>query len=261
MTAPYAYTFANWVTAGQATFLDQVVQGSLAATPAFHQLEMAAVGSGLILTGTWDIWGPSRCSTLYVKPTTLRLAENGYAVLTSRAQVQRVVSEFYAAYSDQIGRWRERGEFPMNGPVEIRTTGLDRTAEVMQPGALEPQLSALRPRPDHPDWDCAVWINTLTFPGTPGENAFKAELEAWVLGNYTGDYAGVRVEWAKGWAYTADGAWTHPGILGQAIPASLAAGQGAEDDWNAALAALDRYDPGRVFSNPLLDTLMPKGTG
>jgi FAD/FMN-containing dehydrogenase len=260
VTEPYAYTFANWVTPAQDRFIDALMHGHGADTPAFQALEMSAAGSGLILTGTWDIWGPPRCSTLYVKPTTLRLAENGYAVLTRRDAIQRVVSEFHQAYGDLIARYRALGQFPMNGPVEIRVTGLDRAGEVMADGALEPQLSALRPDPSHPDWDCAVWIDALTFPGTSGENRFKAELEAWILGNYTGEHAGVRVEWSKGWAYGERGAWTHPDVLGGHIPASLSAGQARGDDWSAALATLDRYDPGRVLSNPFLDRLMPPPT-
>ena len=199
----------------------------------------------------------SRCTTLYVQPTTLRLAENGYAVLTGRASIQRVVSEFRDAFAGMVRRCQARGEFPMNGPVEIRITGLNQPGEVGLAAARTPQLSALRPRPDHPDWDCAVWIDALTFPGTPGENAFKTELEAWILGNYTGDYAGVRVEWAKGWGYTPAGAWTSAGVLAGSIPGSLSAGQDPEDAWDAALAALDRYDPGRIFSNPFLDRLLP----
>jgi FAD/FMN-containing dehydrogenase len=234
-----------------------VINGDPSATPAFQNLEMAAVGSGLILTGTWDIWGPAHRSTLYVKPTTLRLAENGYAVLTRRADIQRVVSEYCAQVRAMIHRSEDRGEYPMNGPVEIRVTGLNHAAEVALAGAQEPWLSALRPRPDHPEWDCAVWLDALTFPGTPGENRFKTELEAWILGNYAGDYAGVRVEWAKGWAYTPDGAWSSAEVLGGAIPASFSAGQAPDAGWDAALAALDALDPGRVFSNPFLDRLMP----
>ncbi|MDR3669868.1 MAG: cholesterol oxidase substrate-binding domain-containing protein [Holophaga sp.] len=256
ISAPYAYCFANWVTPAQARFIGRLVSGSVADTPIFQNLEMAAVGAGLVLTGTWDLWGPSRFSTLYVKPTTLRLAENGYAVLTGRDRIQRVVSDYCAAYRELIARYQARGEFPMNGPLEIRVTGLNRADEVMLPGALEPQLSALRPRPDHPSWDCAVWIDALTFPGTPGENRFKTELEAWVLGNYTGDYAGVRVEWAKGWGYTEAGAWTSAEVLEHTLPGSLTAGQRRGDGWEAAMAALDRYDPGRIFSNPFLDRVL-----
>lgn len=260
VSEPYAYTFANGISANQARFLDRLFQGHQEDTPLFQNLEMAAAGSGLIVTGTWDIWGPSRCSLLYVRPTTLRLAENGYAVLTRRDAIQRVVHEFHVAYRDLVARWQEQGEFPMNGPIEVRATGLDQAAEVLLAGAREPQLSALRPRPDRPDWDCAVWLNALTFPGTRGENAFKAELEAWVLANYAGDYADVRVEWAKGWAYTPAGAWTEPGILGGAVPAAVSRGQAEEDGWAAAVATLDRLDPGRVFSTPLLDRLMPAPT-
>jgi FAD/FMN-containing dehydrogenase len=260
VSEPYAYTFANWVTPNQAQFLDRLFKGNPECTPAYQNLEMAAVGSGLIVTGTWDIWGPSRCSQLYVRPTTLRLAENGYAVLTRRDAIQRVVHEFHGACRDLVARWADRGEYPLNGPIEIRSTGLDRAGEVLLPGAREPLLSALRPRPDRPEWDCAVWLNALTFPGTPGENAFKAELEAWVLATYAGDHADVRVEWAKGWAYTPAGAWTEPGILEATIPAALSRGQAEGDGWAAAAAALDRLDPGRVFSAPLLDRLMPAAT-
>jgi FAD/FMN-containing dehydrogenase len=254
--APYAYTFANWVTPEQDRFVNDLVDGKPTNTPGFQELEMAAAGSGLIVTGTWDIWGPSRCTALYVKPTTLRLAENGYAILTSRANIQRVVSEFYLAYGSLIAKHQDRGEFPMNGPVEIRVTGLNQAGEVLLDGAVEPALSALRPWPGRPGWDCAVWIDALTFPGTPGADAFKTELEAWVLGNYAGAYAGVRVEWAKGWGYTGQGAWTSPGVLGETIPGSF-----APEDWNAALAVLDGYDPGRIFSNPFLDRLMPPPAG
>jgi FAD/FMN-containing dehydrogenase len=143
----------------------------------------------------------------------------------------------------------------MNGAVEIRVTGLDQAGEVLLPGALEPQLSALRPWPGRPDWDCAVWLDALTCPGTPGELGFKTELESWLLANYTGAYAGVRVEWAKGWGYTEAGAWTSPAVLEGTIPAAFAGRPG--DDWPAALAALDAADPARIFSNPFLDRLMP----
>jgi hypothetical protein len=255
--APYAYTFANWVTPAEDSFIEQLLAGRLQGTPFFQHLEVAAAVSGLTVTGTLDLWGPSRFTTLYVQPTTLRLAENGYAILTRRDRIQQVVSEFHLAFSDLAARYQAWGQFPMNGPIEIRVTGLDQPGEVLWPGALEPQLSALRPRPDHPDWDCAVWLNALTFPGTPGENSFKTELEDWVLGNYTGDYAGVRVEWAKGWGYTGRGAWTRASILGSAIPGSLSTGQRPGDDWEQALATLEGYDPGRIFSNPFLDWLMP----
>ena len=253
---PYAYDFANWMTPAQSDFVDQMLAGNLACTPAFQVLEMVAVITGLGASGTWDIWGPSRCSTLYVKPTTLRLAENGYAVLTQRRNIQKVVHEFYRFFRGLVARYQAQGQYPMNGPVEIRVTGLDRPEDVERPGAVTPQLSALRPRPDRPEWDCAVWLDALTFPGTPGAQAFYTELEAWMLGNYDGESAGVRVEWSKGWGYTAQGPWTSPELIPGGIARSHSLGQTAGEDWAAAMAALAALDPHRIFSNPFLDRLM-----
>ena len=257
VTAPYAYGFANWLTPAQSQFLRELMAGNLACTPVFQELEMAATASGLALSGTMDIWGPSRCSTLYVKPTTLRLAENGYAVITSRYDIQRVVHDFTSFYRSLVASYQARGEFPMNGPVEIRVTGLDQAGEVALAGALEPQLSALRPRPDRPGWDCAVWLDALTFPGTPAANSFFTELETWLLAHYTGDYADVRVEWSKGWGYTPAGPWTREALLTSGIPEACQRGQAADDGWAAALRTLNALDPHRLFSNPFLDRLLP----
>ena len=124
-------------------------------------------------------------------------------------------------------------------------------------GAQQAQLSALRPRPDQPNWNCAVWIDALTIPGTPYADQFYTQLESWILSNYTGSYAGVRFEWSKGWAYTASGGWSNTSVLNSTIPAMYTTGQAAGDGWSAALATLDSYDPHRIFAAPLHDTLMP----
>jgi hypothetical protein len=52
-------------------------------------------------------------------------------------------------------------------------------------GALSPQLSALRPRPDHPEWDTAIWFDVLTIPGTLAAQEFYRDLEQWMLATYT----------------------------------------------------------------------------
>jgi hypothetical protein len=123
------------------------------------------------------------------------------------------------------------------------------------PGAQPPGLSALRPRGDHPDWDVAVWLDLLTLPGTPYADQFYQELEEFVLANYTGNYATVRPEWSKGWAYTDDGAWTDHTVLTQTIPAAYR--QGPDPSWDTTLTTLDRLDPHRIYSNAFLDTLLP----
>ena len=123
--------------------------------------------------------------------------------------------------------------------------------------AVSPQLSVLRPRPDHPEWDVAVWLDVLTIPGTSYADQFYRELETWIFGNYTGSYAMARPEWSKGWGYTNTAVWSDPTMLKSTIPNAYRAGQAAGDNWDAALSALDAYDPHRIFANAFLDTLLP----
>ena len=75
--------------------------------------------TGLIFTGTWDIWGPSQNVLLYVKPTTIRIVEAGFAIITSRANIQQVVSDFYAQYTSRLSH------LPGAGPVPDERTGRD----------------------------------------------------------------------------------------------------------------------------------------
>jgi FAD/FMN-containing dehydrogenase len=141
----------------------------------------------------------------------------------------------------------------MNGPVEIRVTGVDKPADV---GATRsPQLSALRPRPDHPEWDTAVWLDILTLPGTPYSNDFYAEMESWIFSNYA-SYAAVRPEWSKGWGYTSAGAWKSGTVIDSTVPAAYRAGQPAGDTWDTAIATLQRLDPNGVFTNPFVTQLL-----
>ena len=257
VSGPYNYAFANTVSTGESQFIASLLKGVTSGTPAFENAEMAAVGTGLFFEGTGDIWGPSRYSTLYVKPTTLQVTANGYAILTNTGSIQHVVYDFYTYYTNLVSQYAANGQYPMNGPTEFRVTGLDQTSDVVMTGAQQPQLGALRPRPDQPTWNCAVWIDALTIPGTPYADQFYTQLEAWMLSHYTGSYAGIRFEWSKGWAYTNSAPWTDTTALGTTIPAMYTSGQGSGDGWSAALATLDSYDPHRVFASPFHDQLMP----
>jgi hypothetical protein len=144
----------------------------------------------------------------------------------------------------------------MNGPLEIRVTGLDQPSESGVSGATTPLLSALTPRPDQPAWNVCVWIDMLTIPTTPECNEFYEQMEQWIFSHYTGSYAAARPEWSKGWAYTSAGPWTNTTMLTSTIPAAINAGQ-AGSNFSAASAAFDSYDPYRIFSNTFLDTLLP----
>ncbi|WP_322726270.1 cholesterol oxidase substrate-binding domain-containing protein [Streptomyces spongiae] len=261
VTSPYNYPFSDSLPTPVADLVGRMVtEGAWYLAPVLGEAQFGAAALGLTATRSADIWGPSKNTLLYLRPTTLRIATDGYAVLTSREQVQRVIAEFTAFYRERIGAYAARGSFPVNGMVEIRVSGLDDPSAAGVEGARAPLLSALRPRGDRPDWDTAVWLNVLTLPGTPDAEAFYRELERFVLDTYDGGHALARVEWSKGWAYTDAAAWSDGDVLGGAVPASFddSGGDGeSRSAWDEAGEILDRLDPHGVFRNPLLDRLFP----
>lgn len=256
---PYNYPFSDSIPHEIAELADAIIRGNVQFTPQFGQMEYAAVVAGLKATQSEDLWGLSKNLLLYIKASTLRLSEFGFAVMTRRSNVQRVVSEFHDKYLQMVAEYEARGEYPINGPMEIRVTGLDHPADSGVAKADPPTLSSLRPRNDRPDWDVAVWLNLLTFPNTPAAERFLSEMEAWIYQNYSGSYAAVRPEWSKGWAYTELAGWSDPQRLQASIPAAFPAdaGNGKNHDWNWARKMLNHFDPHRVFSNRFLDRLLP----
>jgi FAD/FMN-containing dehydrogenase len=252
VTAPYNYPFSDNVPTPVAELAGRIVSDAAwYLAPVLGKAQFDAAALGLVATLSADLWGPSKNTLLYVRPTTLRVHANGYAVLTGRDQVQRVVAEFAAFYRERLDAYAAQGRFPVNGSVEIRVTGLDDPADVRFAGARVPSLSALRPDPDHPEWDTAVWLDVLTLPGTPHAPAFYRELERFLLTAYDGTHARTRVEWSKGWGYTDEAAWSDEEVLGTVVPASYG---GA---WGEAAGTLDRLDPHGVFRAPLHGRLFP----
>ncbi len=129
----------------------------------------------------------------------------------------------------------------MNMPIEIRITGLDHPEDCGIAGAQTALLSAMAPVPDRPDWDTAVWLTAATLPGTLGHHAFKRDLEQWAFEHFSGDYALLRPEWSKGWAYTAEEAWADADVLDRVIPQSFGT------SWNTAIETLDALDPRGIY--------------
>jgi FAD/FMN-containing dehydrogenase len=256
LTAPYAFRFNDIIPKSASNLLSCIAAGAGLLTPAFIRAQMNAVRVGLTLTRTWDVWGWSSDTLLNVRPSTLRITSACWGVMTSRARLQQVVSDFHAAYTAHLEEYRARGSFPVNGPLEIRVTGLDQPADCGVPGALSAQLSPLRPRPDRPEWDIVVWFDMTTVPITPDCHAFYADMEQWIRSHYTGSYAAVHAEWPKEWASTPTGAWTDDTATRGAIPDSYRAGQPHNDNWNTAVATLSALDPVGVFSSDFLDKLM-----
>ncbi|KUN19957.1 FAD-linked oxidase [Streptomyces antibioticus] len=251
VTSPYNYPFSDNVPTLVADIAGRMVSDAAwYLAPVLGNAQYDAAALGLVATLSADLWGPSKNTLLYLKPTTLRINANGYAVLTRRDQVQRVVAEFTAFYRERLAVYSALGRFPVNGSVEIRVTGLDDPADAELVGARAPLLSALRPDAGHPEWDTAVWLDILTLPGTPYAEKFLREIERFLLDRHDGTDSLTRVEWSKGWAYTEEAVWDDEEVLGTVVPASL--GDGA---WGQAAGILDRLDPHRVFGNAFLDRL------
>lgn len=257
---PYNYPFTDSLSKGVAGTVAQAVLGNPALTPEFGHLQYEITESGLKLANAFDLYGWSKNLLLYIRPSTLRVTANGYVIMTSRSNIQRVIYEFYTQYQVLISEYEALGQYPMNGPIEIRVTGLDTTQNILTESPVSPPLlSALRPRPDHTEWDVGIWLDILTIPGTSHANEFYRDMEQWIFSNYVGSYAGVRVEWSKGWGYTAKAGWADEEILKMTVPNSYREGQNVDDNWDAAQHILTSHDPYGIFSSPLLDAL--DGTG
>jgi FAD/FMN-containing dehydrogenase len=251
VSSPYNYPFSDNVPTLVADLVGRILSdGAWYLAPVLGNTQLDVAALGLTTTLSADIWGPSKNTLLYIKPTTLRETANGYAVLTSRAQVQRVVHEFTDFYQERLTAYAALGRFPVNGTVEIRVTGLDHPTDTELDSARAPLLSALRPSAEHPEWDTAVWLDVLTLPGTPYAEEFLRELEQFLYRSYDGADALTRVEWSKGWAYTEEAAWSDEEVLGAAIPGSF-----GESVWGQAAGTFDRLDPHGVFGNAFLDRL------
>jgi FAD/FMN-containing dehydrogenase len=254
--SPYNYPFSDRLSPRLTSLMGRLQVALPRLVPMLGKMQWACAAAGLAATAGWDLWGWSKNMFLYIRPDTLRVTANGYAIICRRTDVQRVIHEFTALYQSKVAEYRALHQYPMNGPVEIRVTGLDHPDDVGIAGAQPVLLSAARPRPDHPEWDCAVWLDLLAVPHTPYANRFYREVEQWCLANFTGNYASVRVEWSKGWGYTDEAAWADAAVLGVGVPASLSHGQPAGQQFCDAHAILDELDPHRIYVSPLLDTLL-----
>ncbi|MDP8774786.1 cholesterol oxidase substrate-binding domain-containing protein [Serratia marcescens] len=251
VNGPFNYPFSDNLPVKISDIIKKINNGHPELTPTLGKAQMELVSIGLGATVSADLWGWSKDLLLYVKPTTLRVTANGYAIITKRSNIQNVLHDFTKKYEEMVADYQRKNSFPMNGPIEIRVTGLDSAKESAVANAIAPDLSAIRPVESHPEWDVAIWLDILTMPDTPDANKFYSEMEKWIFSHYAGDYATVRVEWSKGWGYTSQAAWQDKTVLEVNIPRSFNAGAGNNDSWNHACNVLNKYDPHNVFSSPL----------
>jgi hypothetical protein len=254
---PYNYEFSDLIPEPVAALAGEIIKGNASVAPEFGAAEYAASVAGLTALDARDLWGPSKDTLLYIRASTLRFDESGYGVSCRRGDVQRVLHLFTKKYRSLVDRYRAAGEYPMNGPVEVRACGIDRIADSGVVGAQPATLGSTSPRVDHPEWDTVVWLNMLTFPGTAGEYRFYREMEEWTLKTFDGQWAAARPEWSKGWAFSDTAAWSSSHTLRHVLPSRVGAGKAHGRDFGWALHRLDSFDPHRVFTNGFLNRFLP----
>ncbi|QIO06604.1 cholesterol oxidase substrate-binding domain-containing protein [Acinetobacter shaoyimingii] len=268
---PFNYKFAENLPKQMLDMIKQIATGSVYITPAFGKLQLSIstlglngspiapfttlVTAGNLSLQSYDLWGPSKNLILYVKPSTLRVTANGYAILTSRDNVQKVIADFCDAYSKLVEQYEALGRYPMNGPVEIRVTGLDDPKDSIVKDAQIPALSAIKPCPDHPEWDCAVWLDILTLPGTSYAHEFYNEMETWICNRYQGDSL-VRPEWSKGWGYSRTKPWDNVDYFTTELPKVHAQGQPNHLTIAEAAKTLKKYDALDIYTSTILKKIL-----
>lgn len=244
VTQPYNYPFSDQLPKPVVDLARSLVTGAASSAPAFGQASYDVTVAGLLATAGYSIWGPSKNTLFYVRPTTIREHEAAVAVVTRRCNVQRVVADYYRQFVALRDRYRAQGLYPVNMPVEVRVTGLDRPQDFGYCPEQVPLLSTTAPCVAHPEWDSVVWLSTLTLPGTPSMFPFFRELERGLRARFNGSDGLLRPEWSKGWAYTDSAAWQDPETL-NGFPAVY-------DGWNEALTGLHALDPNGIYSNAFL---------
>ena len=127
MDGPYNYLFSDNLPIEVSDATKRMILDDPSITPAFGQIQLGATKSGLTADDAYDIWGKSKDLLLYVRPSTLRVTANGYAVHCRRKDVQRVISEFTSYHQKHMEEYQARGSFPSNMPIEIRVNPTPRS--------------------------------------------------------------------------------------------------------------------------------------
>lgn len=251
---PFNYIFSDRFPEQLTDLLGEIGKGASHLTPAFGIAQLAATDLGLTATLTRNIWGWSKNLLLYIRPTTFRVTANGYAVITERSNVQKVVSSFNEYFDKLIDEYRKQGKYPFNGPMEIRATSIDKPGIVTN--GESPALSPIHPVNDHPEYDTVIWLDILSIPDSLDLSEAMHKIEKFVLKEYNGTYASVRPEWSKGWAYTDESAWANENFYRNFVPSTFPSATASHDGWDWAVQTLNKYDPKRIFTNSFIDSLL-----
>jgi hypothetical protein len=253
VTGPNNYGWMNWITRDDSDDF----RALFAEYPEYIPDFMVAEAGDAILNMSGKVLnGTARDLELYLTDNTLRMTAFGYVLQLPRANVQAAASAFYTQLEILLATYAKKGQYPVNGAVEIRCTTIDRQAGLAIAGAKPPALSATHSvDANDPTLDTVLWVDVLTFPDAPGSAQFFVDLETWTIKTWgAGNPGRLRPEWSKGWAYTTTGPWTNTQLIQSWIPSVYNnATDGLTFDW--AKQTLAKYDNANIFSNPFLDTL------
>lgn len=96
VTSPYNYPFSDNVPTVVADLVGRIVSdGAWYLAPVRGNAQSSAASMGLVTTLSADIWGPSKNTLLYLRPTTLRATGAGVALMVTVATGAREDQRVY----------------------------------------------------------------------------------------------------------------------------------------------------------------------
>lgn len=255
ITAPYPFSYLDNVPRPVSTIFSQFLSGQHYMAPMFSRLNHQFNSAGLRLTTNEDICGQSKNILLRYnsRRAFVHSYSSGYAIITNRLNLQKVISEVYTQYTHLVDKYSESWQYPQNDPLQFTVTGLDDPRHLPPFGKFDsPAMSMLAPvKKKKKVWDLALIIGINAFPGTGNFDKFMREFESFLFVTYDGEGIGlVRPEWAKAWGFTDDGAWNNQLLLRKVIPDSFGS------DWDWTVRTLNHYDPFHIFSNEFINFFM-----
>lgn len=204
------------------------------------------------LSGANDIWGTSHDTFFTFTNDTESYKSKGYVVLTTRADIQQVVYDFYEQFSLLRDQFKQKRKYPTTRPLKIRISSLDSPSSVKENGSplVPPALSVLSPVKNHPEFEVGVVFEMEFLPGDESGVEFVEELEPWMYATFQGDYGLLRPLWSirTEWAHESGSFKGHEGTFKQLIKHSYGPA------WNTAIRVLDFYDPHGVFNSPFFES-------
>lgn len=249
VSAPYNYVFGDLPPEPIPDVYTEVSNVGSILTPELALAQHAAAYAITKATFSNDIWGASKNTMLYVEPNTLRETASGHVVLTKRENVQKVISILAEIVASVQNDYAELGQYPISGHIETRVTSLDRPVL----GEI-PCISPIRPIPNYPEYNLAVWLAVTSQIHQCGLHEAMMKIESRIFETFSmnsripNPIGVARVEWTKGYAYTKDAGWRNETVLKEIIRGTY-----SKDDWNFAINTWNIYDPKEIFMNDFLE--------